>query len=80
MAATLEWCYLTPTASVLPHLNANKSPQVLPTFSKIGNYEQAEVNLVKVLEDFDCTDTEARRGLMALNPQRAQEIVTACDG
>jgi serine/threonine-protein kinase PpkA len=54
--------------------------QSAATFSRIGNYQQAEENLVKVLQDFDCTDQEARRGLKALNPQRAQEIVAACDG
>ena len=47
--------------------------QSASTFSKIGNYQQAEDNLVKVLEDFDCTDQEARRGLMALNPQRYED-------
>jgi len=54
--------------------------QSAQSFSKIGNYEQAEANFVKVLQDFDCMDQEARRGLMALDPEQAERIIAACDG
>jgi hypothetical protein len=53
--------------------------QSASTFSKIGNYEQAEENLTKVLEEFDCRNQEARRGLMALNPDAANAIVGRCE-
>ncbi len=50
------------------------------SMSRINNYEQAEANLFKVLSEFDCKNEEARRGLQALNPTRAEEIIQICDG
>ncbi len=50
------------------------------SMSRINNYEQAEENLFKVLSEFDCKNEEARRGLLALNPSRAEEIIQICDG
>ncbi|MEM1090431.1 MAG: serine/threonine-protein kinase [Pseudomonadota bacterium] len=50
------------------------------SMSRINNYEQAEENLFKVLSEFDCKNEEARRGLLALNPTRAEEIIQICDG
>jgi len=52
--------------------------QSAATFSRIGNYEQAEKNLLQVLEDFDCTNQEARRGLQALNPGAAEFVISNC--
>ena len=52
--------------------------QSAATFSKIGNYEQAEANLLLVLEDYDCGNQEARRGLQALNPGVADTVISAC--
>ncbi|MEM9530413.1 MAG: serine/threonine-protein kinase [Pseudomonadota bacterium] len=49
------------------------------SMSRINNYEQAEENLFKVLSEFDCKNEEARRGLLALNPPRAEEIIGICD-
>ncbi len=50
------------------------------SMSRINNYDQAEANLFKVLSEFDCKNEEARRGLQALNPTRAEEIIQICDG
>ncbi len=50
------------------------------SFQRIGNHEQATDNLVKVLRDYDCTQEEARRGLKALSPDQAAEIIGECDG
>ena len=52
--------------------------QSAATFSKISNYEQAEANLLSVLEDYDCANQEARRGLQALNPGAADFVISNC--
>lgn len=49
------------------------------SLQRIGNHEQATDNLIKVLRDYDCTQEEARRGLKALSPDQAAEIISACD-
>lgn len=49
-------------------------------FTRMGRYEDAELNLVDVLTEYDCKNEEARRGLMALNETRARELIAACDG
>ena len=48
------------------------------SLSRIGNYEQAEENLIKVLTEFDCRNQEARSDLKGLNPARAQELIDGC--
>lgn len=52
--------------------------QSAATFSKIGNYDQAEANLLSVLEEYDCGNQEARRGLQALNPGAADFVINNC--
>ena len=48
------------------------------SFANIGNFDSAEENYIKALE-IDCTDPEGKRGLAAMNPEKAKEIVAACD-
>ena len=48
------------------------------SFANIGNFDSAEENYIKALE-IDCTDPEGKRGLAALNPEKAKEIVAGCD-
>ncbi len=53
--------------------------QAASSLTKIGNYEQAEENLAKVLTEFDCRNQEARRGLQGINPGRAEELIATCN-
>jgi serine/threonine-protein kinase PpkA len=44
----------------------------------LGNEDNAEDLYITVLEEFDCSSEEARRGLASLNPERLQKIVDGC--
>ncbi|GJM09974.1 MAG: hypothetical protein DHS20C11_22500 [Lysobacteraceae bacterium] len=48
------------------------------TLIKFEDYDQAEANYVKVLQEYDCTNLEARSGLRALNESRLQQILSNC--
>lgn len=48
------------------------------SFIRLGNTDNAEELYVLVLEEYDCSDEEARRGLQALNPGKLQSIVDGC--
>ncbi len=54
--------------------------QSAATFTKIGNYEQAQENLIKVMTEYDCKNQEARRGLKAIDPGKAENLIASCDG
>ena len=54
-------------------LNAARS------MTRINNFDGAEDLYITVLEEFDCSNEEARSGLRALNEGKLTEIVSACE-
>ena len=47
-------------------------------FVRMENLDAAEEAYILVLEQYDCTSEEARRALMAMNPDKLQSIVDNC--
>ena len=47
---------------------------------RMNNTDIAEANFIKVLEEYDCRNDEARRSLQMLNPTKLTTIVEACPG
>ncbi len=47
-------------------------------FTRMGNYDDASVNYLAVLRDFDCHNTEARDRLKALDPEAYRQILESC--
>jgi serine/threonine-protein kinase PpkA len=47
------------------------------SFANMSNFDAAEENYIKALT-IDCTDPEGKRGLTALNPEKAKEITASC--
>lgn len=48
-------------------------------FGNMDKIDEAEDLYLKVLEEFDCNDREARRGLAVTNPEKLQSIVDNCE-
>jgi serine/threonine-protein kinase PpkA len=48
------------------------------SFLRMSNPDMAEDRYLQVLNDYDCANEEARRGLSAINPGKAQQIAASC--
>lgn len=59
-------------------LEVSKALTAAESFIKLENYDAAILNYVKVLEQYDCNNREARRGLQPLDEVKYKEIVAKC--
>ena len=59
-------------------LEVSRALSAAESFITYENYEAAILNYVKVLEQFDCNNREARRGLQPLDEAKYKEIVAKC--
>ncbi len=68
-------------AKLLPaqRLEINNLISASVSLANLGNFDQAIDNYAKVLEEYDCSNEEARAQLEVLDPDRYRSIVSKCD-